>query len=120
METTKEAMLLHTLLVSRSIYYEHAITYKNVIQIWLVLHSQTHTCHILLPFSPSRGLYMGWCSSFDGAVHPMTNILNCSLANQEVLRWQMAMQKEIGNDITHEKIKEYLWKTLKGGQVVPG
>jgi citrate synthase len=32
----------------------------------------------------------------------------------------MAMQKEIGNDITHEKIKEYLWKTLKGGQVVPG
>ena len=46
--------------------------------------------------------------------------LNCSLANQEVLRWQMAMQKEIGNEITHEKIKEYLWKTLKGGQVVPG
>jgi citrate synthase len=46
--------------------------------------------------------------------------LNCSLANQEVLRWQMAMQKEIGNDITHEKIKEYIWKTLKGGQVVPG
>lgn len=43
-----------------------------------------------------------------------------SLANQEVLRWQMAMQKEIGDNITHENIKEYLWKTLKSGQVVPG
>jgi len=43
-----------------------------------------------------------------------------SLANQEVLRWQMAMQEEIGDNITHENIKEYLWKTLKSGQVVPG
>jgi hypothetical protein len=30
------------------------------------------------------------------------------------------MQKELGTEITHEKIKEYLWKTLKSGQVVPG
>lgn len=38
-----------------------------------------------------------------------------------MLRWQLAMQKEVGeNNITHDTIKEYLWKTLKGGQVVPG
>ena len=43
-----------------------------------------------------------------------------SLANQEVLRWQLAMQKELGDNISHEAIKGYLWKTLKGGQVVPG
>ena len=44
-----------------------------------------------------------------------------SLANQEVLRWQLEMQERIGNDkITHETIKEYLWETLKGGRVVPG
>jgi citrate synthase len=30
------------------------------------------------------------------------------------------MQKELGTEITEEKIKEYLWKTLKSGQVVPG
>jgi citrate synthase len=30
------------------------------------------------------------------------------------------MQKELGNNITHDKIKEYLWKTLNNGQVVPG
>jgi hypothetical protein len=43
-----------------------------------------------------------------------------SLANQEVLRWQLAMQKELGDNITHQNIKDYLWKTLKSGQVVPG
>ncbi|EIN07497.1 citrate synthase [Punctularia strigosozonata HHB-11173 SS5] len=42
------------------------------------------------------------------------------LANQEVLRWQMTMQKELGNEITHDNIKDYLWRTLKSGQVVPG
>jgi citrate synthase len=30
------------------------------------------------------------------------------------------MQQEIGTDITHDKIKDYLWKTLRSGQVVPG
>jgi Cdc6-like AAA superfamily ATPase len=43
-----------------------------------------------------------------------------SLANQEVLRWQQAMLKELGDNVTLENIKEYLWKTLKSGQVVPG
>jgi len=32
----------------------------------------------------------------------------------------MAMQKELGNNITTENIKDYLWRTLKSGQVVPG
>jgi len=48
------------------------------------------------------------------------NDKNDSLANQEVLRWQLAMQKEVGGDVTHDQIKEYLWKTLKSGRVVPG
>ncbi len=30
------------------------------------------------------------------------------------------MQKELGDNITHQDIKDYLWKTLKNGQVVPG
>jgi len=50
----------------------------------------------------------------------LNSFSNYSLANQEVLRWQMQMQKEIGSEITHDKIKDYLWKTLKSGQVVPG
>ena len=30
------------------------------------------------------------------------------------------MLKELGDNVTLEDIKEYLWKTLKSGQVVPG
>ena len=37
-----------------------------------------------------------------------------------MLRWQLNMQKEIGSNVTHEDIKEFLWRTLKSGQVVPG
>lgn len=43
-----------------------------------------------------------------------------SLANQEVLRWQLSMLREVGEEVSHDTIREYLWKTLKSGQVVPG
>lgn len=67
---------------------------------------------------PLRGLSMGkppptcTCTTFISHPH--------RLANQEVLRWQLAMQKEVGDNVTHDQIKEYLWKTLRSGQVVPG
>ena len=41
-------------------------------------------------------------------------------ANQEVLLWLQKMKASIGNDLSDEKVKEYLWSTLKSGQVVPG
>ena len=48
---------------------------------------------------------------------------NCvifSLANQEVLVWLRKMQEKIGVNASDEAVKEYVWSTLKGGQVVPG
>lgn len=57
--------------------------------------------------------------SYSAALYALAGPLH-GLANQEVLRWQLDMQKELGNNITHEKIKESLWKTLKSGRVVPG
>ena len=42
------------------------------------------------------------------------------LANQEVLVWLRKMQSKIGENATDEAVKEYVWSTLKGGQVVPG
>jgi citrate synthase len=42
------------------------------------------------------------------------------LANQEVLRWIMEMKDKIGTNVSDEKIKEYIWATLKSGRVVPG
>lgn len=59
--------------------------------------------------------------SYSAALFALAGPLH-GLANQEVLRWQLAMQEKIGpgNEVTHDQIKEYLWTTLKSGQVVPG
>jgi hypothetical protein len=37
-----------------------------------------------------------------------------------VLLWLRKMQSKIGENPTAEQVKEYVWSTLKGGQVVPG
>uniref|UniRef100_A0A1I8JS41 Uncharacterized protein n=1 Tax=Macrostomum lignano TaxID=282301 RepID=A0A1I8JS41_9PLAT len=42
------------------------------------------------------------------------------LANQEVAVWLTRMVAEIGNSPSDDKVKEYVWKTLQSGQVVPG
>lgn len=42
------------------------------------------------------------------------------LANQEVLRFILDMQKEYGTDLTNEQVKDALWANLKKGQVIPG
>ena len=34
--------------------------------------------------------------------------------------WLRKMQDKIGSDASDEAVKEYVWSTLKGGQVVPG
>ena len=41
-------------------------------------------------------------------------------ANQEVLNWLQKMKAAIGNDLSDKAITDYLWSTLKSGQVVPG
>ena len=42
------------------------------------------------------------------------------LANQEVLNWLTEMKKSVGDDLSDENIKKYLWSTLNFGRVVPG
>src|SRR6202161_796064 len=37
-----------------------------------------------------------------------------------MLVWLQKMKKAIGNDLSDEAIKNYLWSTLRAGQVVPG
>jgi citrate synthase len=42
------------------------------------------------------------------------------LANQEVLVFLKKLQKEIGANFTKDQLKDFVWKQLKSGQVVPG
>jgi citrate synthase len=58
--------------------------------------------------------------SYSAALFALAGPLH-GLANQEVLRWQLAMKADLGGDsFSPEQIKDYLWRTLRGGQVVPG
>jgi len=72
-----------------------------------------HTAHLV--GSALSDPYLSYSAALLGLAGPLHG-----LANQEVLRWMLAMQKEVGEHPSHDHIKEYLWKTLKNGQVVPG
>ncbi|OSC99043.1 citrate synthase [Trametes coccinea BRFM310] len=76
-------------------------------------NASAHTSHLV--GSTLADPYLAYAAGLYALAGPLHG-----LANQEVLRWQMNMQKELGGNITHESIKEFLWKTLKSGQVVPG
>ncbi|KAI0054185.1 citrate synthase [Auriscalpium vulgare] len=76
-------------------------------------NASAHTAHLVS--STLADPYLSYSAALFALAGPLHG-----LANQEVLRWQLAMQKELGDNITHDHIKEYLWKTLKSGQVVPG
>ncbi|CAB1329971.1 unnamed protein product, partial [Coregonus sp. 'balchen'] len=38
----------------------------------------------------------------------------------EVLVWLTALQNEMGGEVSDEKMRDYIWNTLKSGRVVPG
>jgi citrate synthase len=59
--------------------------------------------------------FLAYGAALNGLAGPLHG-----LANQEVLIWLRKMQSKIGEDASDEAVKEYIWSTLKGGQVVPG
>ncbi|KAJ3734192.1 citrate synthase-like protein [Lentinula guzmanii] len=59
--------------------------------------------------------FLAFGASLNGLAGPLHG-----LANQEVLLWLRKMQNKIGENASDEAVKEYVWSTLKGGQVVPG
>ncbi|KAG6911475.1 hypothetical protein DXG01_014549 [Tephrocybe rancida] len=117
--------------------YSNLLGYGNneslteYLRLYIALHgdheggnASAHTAHLV--GSTLADPYLSYSAALFALAGPLhgdvrSNYLRAlSLANQEVLRWQLAMQEEIGSDVSREKIKEYLWKTLKSGQVVPG
>ncbi|KAM6500584.1 Citrate synthase-like protein [Amanita muscaria] len=96
----------------------HSLT--EYLRLYIALHgdheggnASAHTAHLV--GSTLSDPYLSYSAALFALAGPLHG-----LANQEVLRWQLAMQKELGTEITPENIKDYLWKTLRSGQVVPG
>ncbi|CDO74358.1 hypothetical protein BN946_scf184355.g6 [Trametes cinnabarina] len=59
--------------------------------------------------------FLAFGASLNGLAGPLHG-----LANQEVLVWLRKMQSKLGENPTDEAVREYVWSTLKAGQVVPG
>ncbi|XP_054270810.1 probable citrate synthase 2, mitochondrial [Macrosteles quadrilineatus] len=94
--------------------------FTELMRLYLTIHSDheggnvsAHTVHLV--GSALSDPYLSFAAGMNGLAGPLHG-----LANQEVLVFLTKMQKELGDNVTDEKLKEYVWKTLKGGQVVPG
>ncbi|KAH9610877.1 hypothetical protein KSS87_016966 [Heliosperma pusillum] len=72
-----------------------------------------HTGHLV--GSALSDPYLSFAAALNGLAGPLHG-----LANQEVLLWIKSVVDECGENITTEQLKDYVWKTLNSGKVVPG
>ncbi|MFO7526426.1 MAG: citrate (Si)-synthase [Ignavibacteriaceae bacterium] len=95
--------------------------YDDVARMYFILHSDhesgnvsAHTGHLVA--SALSDVYYSISAMINGLAGPLHG-----LANQEVLRWvQNVYEQKDGKVPTEAEMKQFVWDTLKGGQVVPG
>jgi len=94
--------------------------FDELLRLYLVIHSDheggnvsAHT--VRLVGSALSDPYLSFAAGMNGLAGPLHG-----LANQEVLRFLIDLQKKLGKDPAPEKLKEEVEKTLKSGQVIPG
>jgi len=94
--------------------------FTELMRLYLTIHTDheggnvsAHTCHLV--GSALSDPYLSFAAAMNGLAGPLHG-----LANQEVLVWIQKSIKELGENATDEQVKEFIWKTLKSGQVIPG
>jgi citrate synthase len=95
--------------------------YDDVSRLYFILHSDhesgnvsAHTGHLIA--SALSDLYYSLSGMINGLAGPLHG-----LANQEVLRWIQGVMDKMGGKVpTDEEMKQFVWDTLKSGQVIPG
>ncbi|CAF4751722.1 probable citrate synthase 2, mitochondrial [Pieris napi] len=94
--------------------------FTELMRLYLTIHSDheggnvsAHTTHLV--GSALSDPYLSFAAGLNGLAGPLHG-----LANQEVLIWLEKLRKQVGDNFTEESLKEFIWKTLKSGQVVPG
>ncbi|XP_078437892.1 citrate synthase, mitochondrial-like [Wolffia australiana] len=92
----------------------------ELMRLYVTIHSDheggnvsAHTAHLV--GSALSDPYLSFAAALNGLAGPLHG-----LANQEVLLWIKSVVEECGQNITTEQLKEYIWKTLNSGKVVPG
>ncbi|XP_053690079.1 probable citrate synthase 2, mitochondrial isoform X2 [Sabethes cyaneus] len=94
--------------------------FTELMRLYLTIHSDheggnvsAHTVHLV--GSALSDPYLSFAAGMNGLAGPLHG-----LANQEVLVWLQKLRKELGDNANEDKVKDFIWKTLKSGQVVPG
>ncbi|XP_067130691.1 probable citrate synthase 2, mitochondrial [Centruroides vittatus] len=94
--------------------------FTDLIRLYLTIHSDheggnvsAHATHLV--GSALTDPYLSFSAGMNGLAGPLHG-----LANQEVLVWLTKLQKDLGPNTTDDDVRDFVWKTLKAGQVVPG
>ena len=99
--------------------------FQDLLRLYLALHGDheggnvsSHATHLV--GSALSDPFLSYSAGLLGLAGPLHG-----LAAQEVLRWLLKMQSHIqpsdgSSNITDESVKDYIWSTLKSGQVIPG
>ncbi|XP_070498628.1 probable citrate synthase 2, mitochondrial [Chironomus tepperi] len=92
----------------------------ELMRLYLSIHSDheggnvsAHTVHVV--GSALSDPYLSFAAGMNGLAGPLHG-----LANQEVLVWLQKLRSALGDHANEDKVKDFIWKTLKSGQVVPG
>jgi citrate synthase len=94
--------------------------FLELLRLYLTIHSDheggnvsAHATHLV--GSAWSDPYLSYSAGLNGLAGPLHG-----LANQEVLRWLHKLRAAIGDSPSDDAVKEYIWLTLKSGQVIPG
>lgn len=96
-------------------------SFKELMRLYMTIHADheggnvsAHTTHLV--GSALSDPYLSLAAGMNGLAGPLHG-----LANQEVVKWIMEMQKELKTEVpTKAQIESYVKKTLGEGKVVPG
>ncbi|KAK2642834.1 hypothetical protein Ddye_024597 [Dipteronia dyeriana] len=93
---------------------------QELMRLYVTIHSDhdggnvsAHTGHLV--GSALSDPYLSFAAALNGLAGPLHG-----LANQEVLLWIKNVVNECGENPTTEQLKDFIWKTLNSGKVVPG
>lgn len=96
-------------------------SFKELMRLYMTIHADheggnvsAHTTHLV--GSALSDPYLSLAAGMNGLAGPLHG-----LANQEVVKWIMEMQKELKTEVpTKKQIETYVKNTLAAGKVVPG
>jgi citrate synthase len=95
-------------------------SFTKLMRLYLNLHSD-HEGGNVSAYSASTissalsDLYYSLSGGLNGLAGPLHG-----LANQECLGWVLETMEKFGGAPTHDELRDYAWKTLESGKVVPG